>query len=189
MAPAITSPLALQSRSLLQPLCLCARSRRARRCSSSSLAIGKMRLHVAAHCVPLTCDRRERKVRMHSFARPRARGSRYSSPPPRRGREPPLSLTHRHVAPLSGLTAGRQRHCRAFAAFGRTARPGPCVARSGSRLLPEHQGLRRAVSSDGVASSHRAGGTYGPARTVTRMAVRLVVRLGLSLSYKGERLF
>jgi hypothetical protein len=92
-----------------------------------------MRLHVAAHCVPLTCDRHERKVRMHSFARSRARGSRYSSPP-RRGREPPLSLTHRHAAPLSGLTAGWQRHCRAFAAFGRTARPGPWVVGGAGRM-------------------------------------------------------
>jgi hypothetical protein len=187
MAPAITSPLALQSRSLLQPLCLCTRSRRARRCSSSSLAIGKMRLHVAAHCVPLTCDRRERKVRMHSFARSRARGSRYSSPPASRSGASPFTHTSARrtavrsdswsAAPLSRLCCLRA-HGTAWA-----------LARSGSRLLPEHQGLRRAVSSDGVASSHRAGGTYGPARTVTRMAVRLVVRLGLSLSYKGERLF
>jgi hypothetical protein len=76
-----------------------------------------MRLHVAAHCVPLTCDRHERKVRMHSFARSRARGSRYSSPP----RVEVRSLSfHSHIgtfAPLSHLTAGRES-LRAFDLIG-----------------------------------------------------------------------
>jgi hypothetical protein len=71
-----------------------------------------------AHCVPLTCDRRERKVRMHSFARSRARGSRYSSPPRIEAGSLPFSLTHWPAAPLSGLTASRKHHCRAFAAYG-----------------------------------------------------------------------